>query len=102
MVGVLILLLFMGSILIPVRRVFVRNGDPGWHPYLLALYIGVALLMFNNLLIYDTLFRDTSWVLIGLGLVAVRNFTNGSETDPTHWSGSGSSPGGKDGRFGRG
>lgn len=85
LVGISILLLFMGSILLPVRRVFVRkSNDRSWRPYLLALYISLALLMFNNLLIYDTLFRDTSWVLIGLGLVAVRNFSSGGEAGSPH------------------
>jgi O-antigen ligase len=80
-VGVAVLLLFMGSFLVPVRRALRREGGhTSWRPYLLGIYICLLLLMFDNLLIYNTLLRDTSWILLGLGLVAIRTFLSMRDT----------------------
>lgn len=75
-VGLSMLLLFMGSLLLPVRRAFVsQKSNQDWRPYLLWLYVSLSLLVFNNLLLYDTLFRDTSWILVGFGIATAGNFT---------------------------
>ena len=38
--------------------------------------------MFNNLLLYNTMLRDTSFMLLGLGLVAVKIFAGTREAIP--------------------
>lgn len=75
-VGIAILLLFLGSFVLSVRRVL-QIASPGreWRSYLLWLYICLVLLMINNLFLYNTMLRDTSFVLLGLGLAAIKVFS---------------------------
>lgn len=71
LIGISVLLLFMGSFVFSARRLLQSAGeDSEWKPYLLWLYLCLGLLALNNLLLYDTLFRDTSFALLGLGLAA--------------------------------
>ena len=69
-VGFGLFVLFLGTVLLPVRQAFLRARGRVMRPYLLALYIGVALLTLTNVILYDTLFRDTSWVVLGLAVAA--------------------------------
>jgi hypothetical protein len=73
LMGIFVLLLFMSAFLLSIRRTFLRHRqDQDLRPYLMGLYGSVFLLMLNNTVLYDTLFNDYSWVLLGLNLAAVR------------------------------
>lgn len=70
-VGEAIFLTFLGALLFFTRRAYLTGRrDPEWKAYVLGLYVVIALLVLNNILLYDSLFRDTSWVIMGLALVA--------------------------------
>jgi hypothetical protein len=72
--GVIGFTLFVGMLaaLIFVTRAAYRACEPGTPvgAALLGLYVIVLLLVINNLLLYDTLYRDTTWVVLGLAMAA--------------------------------
>ena len=84
LVGILVLALFMGAFLLPIRSAFLRHrGNPILGPYLMGLYGCVFLLVLNNTVIYDTLFSDYAWVILGLSLAAVRASNGGAPGSET-------------------
>lgn len=59
------------ALLAAARSAFVSSRRAGpWAGALLGLYVMITLLAVNNLLLYDTLYLDTSWVVVGLALAA--------------------------------
>lgn len=59
------------SVWLPLLREIRAGHGSTLLPWAVGLFGGITTLCFNNIVLYDTLFRDTSWPLLGLGAVMV-------------------------------
>jgi hypothetical protein len=71
MIGVALFAAMLLALVRAARSAYLASPRVGlWGGALLGLYASIVLLVINNLVLYDTLYLDTSWVVIGLALAA--------------------------------
>ena len=83
-VGLTLFLLMLTALVLAARSAYRRSGSTGVIPAaLLGLYVIVLMLAVNNLLLYDTLYLDTSWAIMALALAGANVVGRGVEGGST-------------------
>ncbi|MBN1898913.1 MAG: O-antigen ligase family protein [Spirochaetes bacterium] len=72
LIGFLLLLTFLSLMVYSTIRVFLQTDkNSGLRLYLLGISVTLTLFFINNIIIYDTLFRDTSIIIMALCVSAI-------------------------------
>jgi len=82
MIGFLLLSSFLTYILIMLLKIFNRMPEGSMmRLYLFGLLVTYMTFFLNNIIIYDTLFRDTNLVIIALSVSAINIFSNSTKNE---------------------